>query len=62
MADIVLSDLKFLCKKFSSQKLAAKALKISPQYLNDILKGNRPVPNRVAAKIGWELVKTWVKK
>lgn len=36
-----------------SQKRAAHALVISPQYLNDILRGHREPSESVAAKMGY---------
>lgn len=35
-----------------SQKKAAAKFGISPQYLNDILKGNREIPDKVARHFG----------
>jgi plasmid maintenance system antidote protein VapI len=41
---------------FDTQKSAAEALGISSSYLNDILKGNRPIPSHVLDRIGLERV------
>ncbi len=39
-----------------TKKLAARKLGISPQYLNDILKENRPIPDDVLQTLGFERV------
>lgn len=39
-----------------SQVKAAKRLDISPAYLGDILKGNRPISESVAQKLGYKRV------
>lgn len=44
-----------------SQKELAEHLNISPQYLSDILRGNRFIPDKVANKLGFKKVIKWVK-
>lgn len=46
-------DLLWRDAKASSQKELAKAIKISPQYLNDVMGGNRSVPDVVARYYGY---------
>lgn len=42
--------------KSGSQRAAAKHLRISPQYLNDIIRGRREISDAVAALFGLERV------
>lgn len=58
--DVVLGAILFEIRKIGSQKAAAKKWGISPQYLQDVLSGRRPITEKLAAKVGWKLVKTWV--
>ena len=39
----------------------ARGLKISPQYLNDILNESRPISDEVARKLGYTLEKVYRK-
>lgn len=43
-----------------SQKKAAASFGISPQYLSDIRKGKRAIPDIVAKKFGVQSAKIWV--
>lgn len=45
-------QLRGLVRAHASQKLAAKQLGISQQYLCDLLKGRRPFSARVLDKLG----------
>lgn len=44
---------------FTTQKEAAKELELSEQYLSDILRDNRPVPQHLMHHTGYKLA--WVK-
>lgn len=56
----LLARLAHECKQ-TSQKAVAARLKISPQYLSDILHGRREPSSAVAAKMGFTRVVTYVK-
>jgi len=45
-----------------SQKKAAEALGVSPQYLNDIMRGRREISDAVAAKFGLERVVVYMQR
>jgi len=42
-----------------SQKAACADLKISPQYISFLVSRKRPIPVKLAAKLGWKKVTTW---
>lgn len=48
--------IKQLVKDKGSQLKAAKHLDISPQYIGDIIAGNREISGNVAAKLGYRRV------
>ncbi len=45
---------------FGSQKQAARVLGVSPQYLNDILRGSRTPTDRVLLKVGLKRMTVYV--
>ncbi len=47
------SNISNFIENQGSQKKAAEILGISPQYLNDIIMGRRPISDRVARKFGY---------
>ena len=47
-------------KSQPSQKVAAENLGMSPQYLSDVLKGNRAIPEFVGGSFGYLKVSRWV--
>lgn len=61
MTDILIASLQFYCKD-KTQKQAAAELGISAQYLSDVLNGHRPMSEKLASKLGWEKIVTWVPK
>ncbi|MDV2988560.1 MAG: hypothetical protein P3T54_00135 [Dehalogenimonas sp.] len=57
MEERVIMDIKKVFVELASvagQKAAAKALKISPQYFGDIMRGNREPGPKVLAELGLE--------
>lgn len=52
--DDIIYRLAIRCEQ-STQRAVAKDFGISPQYLSDILKGRRPLPNAVALKMGYRV-------
>lgn len=52
-ADQVLSALRSAVTAKGSQKAAAEAIGISPQFLNDMLKGNRAVGGKALEYLGF---------
>ena len=58
MSDDSLSHLKGWVREYPRAKDAAKKLKISPQYLSDILRKKVPVPEHVLRRIGFQRVVT----
>lgn len=54
-------DLLWQESRQSSQKELAAKLKISPQYLSDIMGGNRAVPDVVARYYGFRKIYGYVK-
>ncbi len=48
--------IKKTCDDAGSQKLAAKKLSISPQYLSEILSGRADISANVAKKMGYSRV------
>ena len=51
----VLSDLKQMLGE-SSQKDVAKRLRLTPQYVNDVLHKRRPISAELAKKLGYKRV------
>lgn len=51
----VLSDLKQMLE-VNSQKDLAKRLRLTPQYINDVLHKRRPVSAEMAKKLGYKRV------
>ena len=56
-----LRDLLWQEARQGSQKELAAKIKISPQYLNDIMGGNRAVPDVVARYYGFRRIYGYVK-
>ena len=48
----VIRILQTRVERAGNQKEAAKELGISPQYLNDLLKGRRPFSDKMLEKLG----------
>ena len=48
--------IKKIVQEEGNQVSAAKRLDISPAYLGDILKGNRPISESIAKKLGFKRV------
>lgn len=56
----LLNELRaFVFREFDSDTKAARHLELSSSYLSNILNGKKPVPERIAKALGYELV--WVK-
>lgn len=51
----VLQDLRLAISR-SSQKEVAKRLRLTPQYINDVLHRRRPVSSEMAKKLGYRRV------
>lgn len=51
-----IDKIKEIVKEKGSQAQAARYLDISAAYLGDIIKGNRPVSDAVAKKLGYKRV------
>jgi hypothetical protein len=51
--------LRKLVKECGSQKAAARKLRISAQYLNDVLQGRREMSEALASKLGFKRVVTF---
>ncbi len=51
----VLSDLKQMLE-VNSQKDLAKRLRLTPQYVNDVLHKRRPISAELAKKLGYKRV------
>lgn len=49
----VINDMHHFVQAHGSQKEAAKALKISEQYLSDMLKGRRKITEKIAWKFAY---------
>jgi hypothetical protein len=41
-------------QNYRTQTAAAHAWGVSPQYLNAVITGNRPIPEKLLDVIGWE--------
>lgn len=54
MSNESLDCLKAFVRQYPLAKNAAKRLKISPQYLCDMLKGNRRIPDDILNKTGFK--------
>lgn len=54
----MIDRLKCRCE-VSTQRAVAKDFGISPQYLTDILKGRRALPDEVALKMGYKAWKVY---
>jgi hypothetical protein len=54
-----MAELRAFIKSCDSQSDAAGKLKITPQFLCDIMSKRRPVPPKIAAQFGyeWDLLK-----
>jgi hypothetical protein len=54
-----MAELRLFIASNGSQSKAANKLKITPQFLCDIMMKRRPVPPKVAAQFGydWDLLK-----
>ena len=50
----VLADLHGRVKQFGRQSVVARELGFTPQYICDVLKGNRPVSTQLAKALGYE--------
>lgn len=59
--DLILAIKKQMKITGITQAELAKLWKISPSYLSDILKGNRKLPERIAAIGGYKRIKGWKK-
>lgn len=53
MVDIALRRLRAVVKGYPSQAAAARALGLSPQFLNGILKGHKRMPDGLLEKLGF---------
>lgn len=53
-------ELYDFCHDAKTQAEAAKALKVSPQYLSDMLRGNRALSPKVAKFFGYKQVTVYV--
>jgi len=45
---------------YGTQKAAAKALGVSPQYLHDLLSGKREIGSKIAAQFGLKPIRIFV--
>lgn len=54
-SDIV-EILKSAIETAGSQKITAEILKISPSYLNDVIRGRRDVSAELATRLGFERI------
>lgn len=52
----IVQDLRELVKKYGSQKAVAEKLHVSPQYLNDVLKGKRQPGPAFTDALGYERI------
>lgn len=52
---ILISDLRREINE-SSQKEVAKRLRLTPQYINDVLHQRRPVSEKMAKKLGYKRI------
>lgn len=57
----IMQALREIVKEQGSQKAAAEALAISPQYLSDLLAGRRDVSKNLAERMGYDLVVSFFK-
>lgn len=55
----ILSD---ACNKAGSQRAFAKANKVSPSFINAVLKGKKKITPALGKVLGYKKVKNWVKK
>ena len=56
MAESIHHTVQALIRSAGSQKLAAQALDISPQYLCDILAGRRDISAELAGRLGYQRI------
>lgn len=57
--DLLIEFRAFVFREFDSDSKAASHLELSCSYLSSILNGKKPVPERIAKALGYEL--RWVK-
>jgi hypothetical protein len=57
--DLLIEFRAFVFREFDSDSKAARHLEMSSSYLSSILKGTKPVPERIAKAFGYEM--RWVK-
>ena len=57
--DLLIEFRAFVFREFDSDAKAARHLELSGSYLSSILKGSKPVPERIARAMGYEI--RWVK-
>jgi hypothetical protein len=50
------------CKKSGSQRQWALDNEISPQHVNDVLKGKRDPAEKIGKALGYKKTKGWIKK
>ena len=60
MLDKILKDLNRFVDQAGSQQKAAEHLGVTHQFVSYLLKKERPMPERIAAKLGWK--KVWQRK
>jgi hypothetical protein len=56
--DEVIKALQAFIAEAGSRKVAAHLLKVHPKYISLIIHGNKPIPLRVAFKLGY--LPTWL--
>ena len=52
----LLDDLRERVRQFGRQAVVARELGFTPQYLCDVLGGNRPVSDKLASALGYDRV------
>lgn len=62
MPDTPLDALREFIAACGSQTTAAKKLHVSPQFISQILRGHRSVPETILNKLGWKTVITLRKR